>query len=243
MINLSIALAYYENPHMLREQQRVLGTYPSDLRSKVRLIVADDASPEHPAHKAAAAADGYELEIYRIEHDRPWGQLRARNLGMHVAPDGWVLATDIDHVLPPASAGRLLEVEPEPGCYYTLARRMPDGSETNPHPNSYLMERRWFWEEVGGCDEAFVGSYGTDSLFRARAVRVGKAVHLSGVWLVVYNRDGKDIGGIPGAATSKWGRKKTSWHAKSNPAVKRRMQLAEGRRPEKVLQFEWTRMR
>lgn len=249
MDTLTIALAYYENPHMLREQQRVISTWPEPVRKRTRLIVVDDASPKFPAHEAVGDwtetyHDDWKLEIYRIKEPTPWGQLRARNLGMHVAPPGaWVLATDIDHVLPAETAERLLELKPKPGRYYTLARRMPDGSETKPHPNSYLMNREWFWDEVGGCNEDFVGYYGTDCIFRRRAALSGRAVHLDDVYLTVYNRDGIDIGGIEGAGTREWGRKKSRWHARNNHAVNLRMKTAHLKRPEKTLAFTWERVR
>lgn len=244
MDRLAIALAYYRNPDMLREQQRVIGSYPEAIRKLTRLIVADDASPDDPAHEAVVEPNGYALEIYRINEPTPWGQLRARNLGMRVAlPGSWVLATDIDHVLPPESAERLLALEPRPGRYYTLARQMPDGTSTKPHPNSYVINREWFWDVVGGCDERFVGWYATDSIFRRRARMCGKPVHLQDVQLRVYNRNGVDIGGVEGSATQEWGRKHSRWHARSNPKVMRLMRTAHMQKPERVLDFTWERMR
>lgn len=239
---LTIAIAYYENPAMLLEQQRIISGYPADLREKTRLIVVDDGSPRDPAHKVAVQPDGYELEVYRILVDRPWGQLGARNLGMHVAPAGsWVLATDIDHILPGKCAAKLLEFKPKAGHYYTFARRMPDGSETTPHPNSYLMNRDWFWNEVGGCNEDLLGWYGTDCVFRKRAAMFGRKVELP-VHLVVYNRGGTDIGGIEGSATRAWGRKKTKWHARTNPRISGKLTRAHLFWPAKPLRFDWERV-
>ena len=243
MDRLVITVGYYENPHMLVEQQRLLATYAEPVRNLCKLIVVDDGSPWNPAHEVAVEPDGYELEIYRILENRPWGQLQARNLGMHVAPAGsWVLATDIDHTLPYASASALLDFEPQDGCYYTFSRRMPGGSPTNRHANSYLINREWFWDEVGGLNEDYVGFYGTDSIFRARAPLFGKCVALPDVWLVVYNRDGVDIGGIPGAA-SNLPRKGSKYHLKSNPGMARLARTAHLLRPERPLRFSWERMR
>jgi hypothetical protein len=241
---ITIALAYYENPAMLQEQQLVIAGYPDPVRQATRLIVVDDGSQEHPAQMAAVATPrDYALEVYRIFENRPWGQLGARNLGMHVAPAGsWVLATDIDHVLPAPAAANLLSFCPAPGHYYRPARFMPDGTPTNRHPNSYIMQREWFLEEVGGCNEDFVGWYGTDSVFRERAKLFGACVERHDVWLVVYNRDGIDIGGIGGAATREWGRKKSKYHARSNPEMARRLRGAHLRRPERPLRFRWERV-
>ena len=250
MNHLTIALAYKDNPHMLVEQLRALNTYPLPLQRLTRLIVVDDCSPKYPAHETvlAACVGPFELEIYRILGEPiPWGQLRARNLGVHIAPPGsWVLATDIDHVLPAECALKLLEFEPEDGCYYTFARRnAPKDEPTNPHANSYLMQREWFFETVGGCHERAVGYYGTDSIFRARAALFGASQALpSDIWLRVYNRNGVDIGGIPGAATN-LPRKGSRFHAKNNETIRLWMKRAhlERAHPDHTLQFQWTRTR
>jgi hypothetical protein len=70
----------------------------------------------------------------------------------------------------------------------------------------------------------------------------GKAAVVPGVSLVVYNRDGVDIGGIPGAATN-LPRKSSRYHARNNPEIKARMARAHLERPQNRLRFKWERMR
>jgi hypothetical protein len=243
MNRLVIAIAYRRNPAMLRKQQEVIASYPEKDRARTLLIVCDDASAEDPAHAAAVEPEGYELQIYRIlGEEKPWTHLRPRQLGVHIAPPGWLVVTDIDHTIPLETAAFLLgDFEPETGRYYTFARRNATGEETNPHCNSYLVERSWFWDEVGGLNEDYVGWYGCDSIFRARAAMFGKSTALP-VPLVVWNRDGVDLTDIKGCATN-LPRKNSRYHARNNPAIKARMARAHLERPENRLRFKYERMR
>jgi len=47
--NITLCLAYYENPTMLDVQIANIARLPGELREAVSLIVVDDCSPKHPA--------------------------------------------------------------------------------------------------------------------------------------------------------------------------------------------------
>lgn len=242
MKQLTICLSYYENPLMLQHQQRVLEKYPDHIRLGIKLIVADDGSTEKSAHAAALDPYGYRLEVYRIKQHIPWGQKGARNLATWHAPEGWLLATDIDHVLFPDATEKLWQRELDPDCYYIPARRKPDGEPYHAHPNTYLMTRKMFWDDVGGTNEDLDGYYGTDGPFRSRLERIGKRVELHDVPLTVYNLGGEDIGGIPGAACSHHGRKGSEFHTRSHPGLRVMIDRIRHVRPTNSLRREWERM-
>jgi hypothetical protein len=241
--HLTICVPAYDNGEMVREQQRVIADYPAKIRQRVTLIVVDDASPHEPVSEWMVEPEGYALQVYRVIIDEPWHHRAARNLATHLAPEGWMLVTDIDHVLPAGSAERLFNADLRPDCYYIPGRRLPDGTPHHAHPNSYILERSLYWDRVGGCDEEFNGYYGGDGPFRNRVAMFGQRVELPDVELVVYNLDGRDLTEVKGAATRAWGRKGTHWHSRQHPEVKARMKNAHLKRPENVLQFQWVRVR
>jgi hypothetical protein len=241
-MRLSICLSYYENPAMLQEQQRQIEQYPLDIRYRVTLVIGDDGSTERPAHKAALQPWDYDLQVYRIREHVPWGQKGARNLATFHAPEGWMLVTDIDHVLAGDAAATLWTKELDPECYYIPARRKVDGTSWRPHPNTYLITRKLFWDDVGGCNEDLDGWYGTDSPFRERVALYGRRMELHDVPLTVYNLGGEDIGGIPGAATRAHGRKGSEFHVKRNNEIRALVERDRLLRPPNPLRRPWERM-
>lgn len=175
MRKLTIALPYYENPAMLERHFSALEALPAALRGQLRLIVVDDGSPRSPA---VARPCGVDVELYRITVDVRWNQDAARNLGVHHAPDGWVLMTDIDHLVPVSTLQALTHGLLDEGTIYRFSRvSEPDMAGYKPHPNSWLMTKAMF-ERIGGYDERFAGLYGTDADFRDRVNAAAPVVML-----------------------------------------------------------------
>jgi Glycosyl transferase family 2 len=232
---LTLAFPYYENSGILKEHQRIWAQYPDAIRRKMTVIIADDGSPNSPAADAVQPCD-YEIQIYRIGVNIPWNQTGARNLAMHCAPEGWVLVTDIDHVLMPDDAAELVGMKVKKGHYYIPARRiMPHSTPYKRHPNSYYLTRQMYWD-AGGCDEDFAGHYGSDSTFRRALTLVGTRVELDSPALTLYGRDV-----IPDASTTEWGRKDSPWHSGNNPDLKMK-KLQGAYKAKNPLRFEWTRV-
>lgn len=240
---LTLIMPTYLNSGMIAHQYAGWAAWPDDLKQHLRVILVDDGSPE-PAADVPRPEGLPELEIYRVKEDRPWHQHAARNLGAHVAPEGWLLLTDMDHVLEPAAAARLFRalLTLDPGGVYMLDRieadtRLPtlnQAGNPKPHPNSFVMTREMYWR-IGGYDEDYCGVYGTDRLFRERAFRTGRAGHIP-IPLVRFWRDL-----ISDASTTTLPRKE-----RRDPGVKERILKAKRARGEadviKVLQFEWERV-
>lgn len=155
----TLIVPYYENPQALAWQTDRWSRYAAGL---MRVIVVDDGSPDNPAPTSLW------YDLYRIEVDVRWNWLAARNIGAHMAEPGWILLTDMDHVIPPATMERLLWGEHDPSIIYRFSRSEADGTPVHPHPNSWFMTRDMFWR-IGGYDEALSGYYGTDGEYRRRA--------------------------------------------------------------------------
>jgi hypothetical protein len=229
---------------MLLLQMATWASWPEAVKERIGIIVVDDGSPE-PAINVPRPTGLPELSIYRVIEDRPWHQHGARNLGAHVAPDGWLLLTDMDHVLTGENAEQLLKRlhRMDEGSVFTLNRVEADTGEQTlgldgrpkPHPNSFVLTRELYWR-VGGYDEDYCGVYGTDGLFRQRAFHVGKREHLKRVALTRYWR-----GLVPDASTTTLLRKEGR-----DPGAKKAIARAKWERGEehliKTLDFEWERV-
>lgn len=240
---LTLILPFYRNSGMLRLQYEGWASWPSKYRNRLRVILVDDGSPE-PAADVPRPKGLPELQIYRVAEDRPWHQHGARNLGAHVAPEGWMLLTDMDHVLEPASGAALFKAMDkrrlDPDTIYMLDRIEADtrrptlnsAGQPKPHPNSFVVTRDLYWR-IGGYDEDLCGIYGTDSAFRHRAFTIGKRGHLN----IPLTRYWRDL--VPDASTNGLPRKE----GRDPNAVKRVMAAKAARGGGiKTLAFPWERV-
>jgi glycosyltransferase involved in cell wall biosynthesis len=185
--SIQFVYPYYENPKFFQAQLDTWRSYPPTLQGRIKVIVVDDGSPESPAAEVLQGQElPYQLRLFRIEVDVRWNWLAARNIGMHHADEGWVVMTDMDHVIEPDVALRLTVGQHDPKMIYVFSRREHNGKKVNPHPNSMIMTREMFWR-VGGYDEALSGYYGTDVDWRRRCAGQAKIAILRDE-LVRYER-------------------------------------------------------
>lgn len=243
MPDLTLVMPFYRNSGMLARQYQGWADWPGELKGRFEIVLVDDGSPE-PAAGVSRPQGLPALRIYRVKEDRPWHQHAARNIGAHEASPGWLLLTDMDHVLSMVSAAALaMRIDRlDAGTAYTLDRVEADtGKPTlnvegrpKPHPNSFVMTRDLYWR-IGGYDEDFCGIYGTDAYFRERAFRIGRRGHLN----IPLTRYWRDI--VPDASTNGLPRKEGR-----DPLAKDRVLAAKRARGEvgivKVLQSEWERV-
>jgi hypothetical protein len=195
---ITLALPYYLNPGMLAEQYRVFKALPCAIKEALRLIVVDDGSP---ADAAWAEDIGVELKVFRMDEDIRWNQDACRNLAVAEAVTDWILMTDIDHVVPEETWGRVLDMPLEPNTAYRFSRvSMPELEPYKLHPNTWLM-RKTLFDLVGGYDERFRGWYGTDGDFKSRLGNLAPIVQLKEA-VIRYPREV-----IPDASTTTLTRK------------------------------------
>lgn len=209
MRDLTFICAFYLNQGMLREQQRVWGSYADDLKPHFHTIVTDDCSPHSPARDVFEPVGIASQRLYRASVQRRWDWLFCRNLGVAKAQTEWVLVTDIDHILLESTLRTILTTDLDASSVYRFSRvdahhPFPwNGSLTDykPHPNTWMMTRKMF-DRVGGYDERFSGFYGSDSEFRERVQATARAVVMRPEPLVRYPREV-----IPDASTTTYERK------------------------------------
>jgi hypothetical protein len=171
----TLILPYYENPRFLRQQIGWWDTYPQTLKSAIAAIIVDDGSPNAPALDVIneSSRGVYSIACYRIGVDIRWNWLAARNIGAHHAKDGWLLLTDIDHVLPASTAESLIYGKHDPSVVYAFSRIEHTGEPVAPHSASFFMTKQMFWK-IGGYDETLSGFYGTDGDYRRRLAQHAK---------------------------------------------------------------------
>lgn len=213
---------------MLERQLQTWAQYPADVLRRLRFIVVDDGSPQ-PAEPVVRSYS-LPVELYRIDVDIPWNMHGACNLGAHLA-QGWILRTDLDHVLLPDRAAGLLDVDAQPDTWYRFDREWSDGIETGwrkPHVNSLLLHRDLYWL-AGGYDEDYAGMYYGDGEFFRNLKMVGKLGHIP-----ITLRTCKDV---PDSMTPGLSRKKD---AARIAALRARKRLDA--RATNPLRFPWHRV-
>jgi len=239
---LTIAMPYYEAPQMLCKHLETWQNYPDWIKDQLRIILVDDGSPNFPA-KFVLDAVGWPTiptELYRIDEDIAWNHGGARNLAFTHAVDGWVLLTDLDHVIPLESLASFLTktLRTErfyiPGRYRQLG--VVDWEEIEPHRDSFILTKEMYWE-VGGYDEDFSGYWnGVSHLFRKHLLDQYDFEVLENCHLTFY-----DNKLIPDAQVESLGRKGSAYDIKDNPREYEKMakRLNKIYKPKNQLRFTW----
>lgn len=178
---VTLVYPYYEAPKFFERQQENWLAYSQELFGHWSAVVVDDGSPVSPARLAYCNPH---VRVFRIERDVPWNWLAARNIGAHHAADGWLLLTDMDHVVPEETLRGLIYGQHDPGVVYAFSRMDATAGAIHPHSASFFMTRAMFWT-IGGYDERLSGVYGTDGLYRKRLAATAPIQILSDV-LVRY---------------------------------------------------------
>lgn len=202
----TLVVPYYDNPEMLKEQQRKWRALDADIRQSLHVTVVDDGSPRAPAAphvepetRAALAS----FRLFRTQVDVRWNWLFCRNLGVEKAKTEWVLMTDMDHVIPNDTWRRLMRGKLDALCAYRLSRVLaPDYASHHPHPNTWVMTRHMFRNRIGGYDERFSGVYGSDGQFHRRVEAWARAIHILPEPAILYPETV-----IPDACTTTYTRK------------------------------------
>jgi hypothetical protein len=186
--HITMIYPFYDNPAFLAEQLKWWHQWSPELRHWVSLIVVDDCGPIPAAEILKGSVLPFKTRLFRIEKDVRWNWLAARNIGAYEAENGWLFLTDIDHVLTPEVAEKLVRGFHRKEIIYRFSRKEHTGEDIHPHPNSWFMTKQKYWQ-VGGYDETLSGYYGTDGEYRSRCAATAEIKRFSDA-LVRYERLG-----------------------------------------------------
>lgn len=201
MRSITMVLPHFMNLGMISEQMAVWASYPDELRRQLHVVVVDDCSPKgHRLSPKNVTVTGLgSLRMFRLTEKKRWNWLACRNLGAKVAQDGWLLLTDVDHVLPVETLERLTTGDLDESKAYRFKRvdaprRWPYALSECPaykmHNDSWLLTRKMFFSDgIGGYDERLSGVYGSSGEFRDRVVATTKAHVVLNEVLIRYPRE------------------------------------------------------
>jgi hypothetical protein len=161
---ITIFHIFYNQHEMLKQHFSAWTQHPKRM---FRYVIIDDCSPKAISERCPVE----DFSICRVDRDIPWNIMGSRNLGFSVAPSEWVLGADVDHVITPEAARKILSLDlSDPNVVYTFRRiRETDGYEGCPAIINLLMNKKRFME-VGGYDEDFAGHYGAGDTFFHRCL-------------------------------------------------------------------------
>ncbi|MGH7807691.1 MAG: glycosyltransferase [Thermodesulfobacteriota bacterium] len=85
---------------MSQHQQEHWNKIPHEILKEIEVIVTDDCSPNYPAIDYVVPVRQFQMRLYRIKKNVRWDQTAAKNIGAYEAKEGWLLLTDMDHLIP-----------------------------------------------------------------------------------------------------------------------------------------------
>jgi len=231
---------YFDNPRMLEFQVANWNQYNGELREAVEVILVDD----HSSKSALPALQQCQVPVraYRLLERFPWNMHECRNIGAKEAclpaEDAWLFLCDMDTVLEPEMARRMLTKALDSGSYYTMeaSDAMDPGPGSTSSKNTLLVRHAAYWE-VNGYDLDLTpiggGGYGGARQFIKQLKQVVTHEHLDDVVVVNYSARIED-------ATTH-GLDRTEWQLKFKEALKRK-QASGDRRSLNPIRTEYARI-
>lgn len=170
-MTVTIGMPYYNQPEMLALHYDLWTRYANE-GIKFKVIICDDGSQAHPAIDVPGRPDF--VSIYKITKDRPWNWHAARNICIKEAEKGWLILTDIDHIVSGQAIRTLPTLDTKKAYnftrwdYDTMKQTLhPRTFQPKPHPNTWAMTTTNFRKLY--YDERWSGVYGGDGSYAARA--------------------------------------------------------------------------
>lgn len=235
MTAFTLCVPYFENPLMLARQIACWNGYDAATRAAVSVIVVDDGSPRKAAEPVIRANPcALKISLFRIAQNIPWNQHGARNLAAKMAgKDAWLLMTDIDHMLEPPEARKVVKTTLDVTRHYLFDRvSLPERAPYKRHCNTFLATREAYWK-AGGYDEDYCGTYGGDGPFLRALAKVAQERLIKATVVRVPREVLAD------ASTTEWPRDGAMKEAYRE--IHKAKNKAGQPRPSEPLRFTWER--
>lgn len=219
--NVTLCYPYYNQKDILALHYDLWKRYPV----KFKVIICDDGSQVHPAADVPGRPDF--VKIFKITKDRPWNWHAARNICAHEADKGWLVLTDLDHIVSGQAIAAIPFLDPTKTYnftrydYDTLRPTLhPKTGQPKPHPNTWCMSRKMYWK-IGGYDERWSGVYGGDGSY---ATRVRRFASLDISPQFIYRVSRAEVGDASGEGAERKEKRARNWRAK----FKRKLESSGG---------------
>jgi hypothetical protein len=246
---------YFDNPKMLEFQVANWNRFDEELRAAVEIIIVDDHSSK-PARPILEQCET-PVRAYRVAKRFPWNMHQCRNIGAKEActadENAWLFICDIDTVLRPEMARRMLTKVLDSAKYYTFEITcQTDPTIRQMHPNFFLVRHAAFWQ-VNGYDLDLTpiggGGYGGARQFIKQLKQIVTREHMDDVVLIDYSRRARDSSGRklegPGARmiedASTQSLDRDEWHLIFKQALKRKQQSGD-RRSRNPIRVDYARV-
>lgn len=155
---LSIVSTYYKQPAALAW---VLERLEEVSDQDFEFVLVDDGSGDG-IPLAQVSRTSVRGTLVTLKRDRAWNIPGARNWGFALARGNTCLSTDLDHRPTSQTVEQAIAMGEIRGTAFTFQRRLENGTSISRHTDSFLIDRRDYWE-CGGYDERFSGSYGQNA--------------------------------------------------------------------------------
>lgn len=163
MVDLTIVMAVYGQPLMLREQFKAIMGYQESVLRHLNVVVVDDCGspPAEVDHFDVMDSFCNSAKLFRVMQDIPWNQMGARNLGMQQS-SGHCVLIDPDMVFDGDVMARMIEAASKLARGHVIKwalKHVNSGRIDMTSPNTWLLHRDDFFA-VGGYDEDYAGNKG-----------------------------------------------------------------------------------
>ena len=163
MTELTVVIACYGQPLMMRHQIERVATYSEAVQARLNYVIVDDCGKPPMSVSDVELLDSIvkSARLFRVTQDIPWNQMGARNLGMHHS-SGVCVMLDPDMLFDAATMSRMIEAAsklPRGHVAKFVLRHKNTGKVDNTSPNTWMLHRDDFFA-VGGYDEDFAGNKG-----------------------------------------------------------------------------------
>ena len=162
-MTVSIVMAVYGQPLMLKKWWEAIRNYSRDERDSIELIIVDD----HGIPPVKIPEDIQEIvrcKLFLVQDDIHWNQMGARNLGMQHASPGPCIMLDPDMVIEPGMMQKMISAAQNMGRNQVikLGLKHMDGSkkEINMSSPNFVIISKENFDKVKGYDEDFAGHKG-----------------------------------------------------------------------------------
>jgi hypothetical protein len=159
---------YYNQHRCLPLHIKFWRRWTAKQKRDTEIILIDDCSTT-PLDISLLRGLDLDIKVYRIAEDLFWNVSGVKNLGFKLAKHDWVITADFDNVITSDTLYGLqdLDYSDTKVMYWPYLNFPSEKIPTRlrePHVNSYVMNKQFYWE-TGGYSEAFTGNHGYEDSF------------------------------------------------------------------------------